>query len=151
MSLSEEAGVELLQQLRTAGQLMQTWVAGSAQRGEHGLQPAAVILLGEIATHGESRPSDLAKRKMVDVSVISRQVAQLAAAGLVERRPAPGDGRSALVSLSEQGRAAVTRWRAKYVEFVRSALNDWTEDEITALTGRLESMNEAMRRALGDK
>ncbi|WP_236790555.1 MarR family winged helix-turn-helix transcriptional regulator [Amycolatopsis sp. GM8] len=149
MTLSEDAGIELLQQLRTAGQLMQAWVTASVQRSDPGLHPAAAMLLGDLAMNGESRPSELAKRKMVDVSVISRQIAQLAAAGFVERRPAPEDGRAALVSVSERGLAELKRWRAKHLEFVRAALNDWTEEEVTALTDRLESMNDAMRRTFG--
>ncbi|TNC26055.1 MarR family winged helix-turn-helix transcriptional regulator [Amycolatopsis alkalitolerans] len=145
MTLSEQAGIELLQQLRTASQLLQAWVTASWQRGEPGLHPAAAMVLHDLAANGESRPSDLAKRKMVDVSVISRQIAQLVAAGLVERRPAPEDGRAALVRVSEQGRAELQRWRENHVEFVRMALGEWTEDEVTALTERLRSMNDAMR------
>lgn len=151
MTLSEHAGIELLQQLRIAGQLQHAWVTATWQRGEPGLHPAAAMLLSDLALNGESRPSELAKRKMVDVSVISRQIAQLAAAGLVERRPAPEDGRAALVSVSEQGRTELKRWRENHLELVRTALSEWTEDEVTALTTRLESMNEAMRRTVGDK
>ncbi|GHF56185.1 DNA-binding MarR family transcriptional regulator [Amycolatopsis bartoniae] len=148
MSLSEHAGIELLHQLRLAGQLQHAWVTSSLQHDQPGLHPAAAMLLSDLAQHGESRPSELAKRKMVDVSVISRQIAQLVAAGLVERRPAPEDGRAALVSLSEQGRTELKRWREKHVEFVRTALADWTEDEVISLSERLAAMNEALRGAV---
>lgn len=147
MSLSEQAGIELLQQLRIAGQLQHAWSTASWQGDKPGgLHPAAAMLLSDLAVHGECRPSELAKRKMVDVSVISRQIAQLVAAGLVERRPAPEDGRAALVSLSEQGRVELKRWREHRLEFIRTALSDWTEEEVTALTTRLASMNDSMRR-----
>lgn len=147
MSLSEQAGIELLQQLRIAGQLQHAWSTASWQGDKPvGLHPAAAMLLSDLAVNGECRPSELAKRKMVDVSVISRQIAQLVAAGLVERRPAPEDGRAALVSLSEEGRVELKRWRENRLEFIRTALSDWTEDEVTALTTRLASMNDSMRR-----
>lgn len=151
MSVSERAGTELLHQLRIAAQLQHAWATASWQRGEPSLHPAAATLLWDLAVNGESRPSDLAKRKMVDVSVISRQIAQLVGAGLVERRPAPEDGRAALVRVSEQGEAELKRWREHSLELVRTALSDWTEEDLLALTTRLESMNDAMRRAVGEK
>ncbi|GAA5161985.1 MULTISPECIES: MarR family winged helix-turn-helix transcriptional regulator [Amycolatopsis] len=151
MSLSEQAGIELLQQLRMAGQLQHAWGTASWQRDQPGLHPAAAMLLGDLALHGESRPSELAKRKMVDVSVISRQIAQLVAAGLVERRPAPEDGRAALVSLSEQGMTELKRWREKHLEFFRTALADWSEEEVVALSERLAAMNDALRKAVGER
>ncbi|MTD57656.1 MarR family winged helix-turn-helix transcriptional regulator [Amycolatopsis pithecellobii] len=151
MTLSEQAGIELVQQLRAASQLMQAWVTSSWQHDETGLHPASAMLLSDLVVNGESRPSELAKRKMVDVSVISRQIAQLVAAGLVERRPAPEDGRAALVRASEEGLTVLKRWREKHLEFVRAALNDWSEAEVTALTSRLGSMNDALRRTIGEK
>jgi DNA-binding MarR family transcriptional regulator len=149
MSLSEHAGIELLQQLRMAAQLQHAWTTAAWQRDKPaGLHPAAAMLLGDLAVNGECRPSELAKRKMVDVSVISRRIAQLVAAGLIERRPAPEDGRAALVSLSERGQVELTRWRENRLEFIRTALSDWTDEEITALTTRLASVNDAIRRAV---
>lgn len=149
MSLSEHAGIELLHQLRIAGQLQHAWTTVAWQSDKPaGLHPAAAMLLSDLAVNGECRPSELAKRKMVDVSVISRQIAQLVAAGLIERRPAPEDGRAALVSISEQGQVELKRWREHRLEFVRTALSEWTEEEVTALTTRLAAMNDAIRRTI---
>ncbi|HVV09694.1 MarR family winged helix-turn-helix transcriptional regulator [Amycolatopsis sp.] len=151
MNLDEDASIELMRQLRTAGQLQHSWVTATWQGEEGGLHPAAAMLLSELAVHGEVRPSELARRRMVDVSVVSRQIAQLSAAGLVDRRPAPEDGRAALVSVSEQGMIELKRWRGKYLKFFRSALGDWTNAELTALTSRLSQMNDALRSALQPK
>jgi len=85
---------------------------------------------------------------MVDVSVISRQIAQLSAAGLIERRPAPEDGRASLVRVSPEGEVLLKRWRQSHLDFIRSALHDWTDDEVTALTERLQGMNDALRTAV---
>ncbi|KAA9153060.1 MarR family transcriptional regulator [Amycolatopsis acidicola] len=148
MSLDEDASIELMRQLRTAGQLQHSWVASTWQNEEGGLHPAAAMLLSDLARHGECRPSELARRRMVDVSVVSRQIAQLTTAGLVDRRPAPEDGRAALVSVSEQGMIELKRWRGKYLKFFRTALADWTDAEIAALTSRLTQMNEALREQL---
>lgn len=151
MSLSEDAGIELLHQLRVSNQLQHAWTTASWQQGQTNLHPAAAMVLSDLATHGESRPSELAKRKMVDVSVISRQIAQLVAAGLVDRRPAPEDGRAALVTVSEQGRVELKRWRENYLEFVRAALGEWSEEEVVALTEKLTALNEALRHTLGER
>jgi DNA-binding MarR family transcriptional regulator len=107
------------------------------------------MLLSDLAKNGEARPSELAKRRFVDLSVVSRQITQLSAAGLVDRRPAPEDGRASLVSVSEKGRAELASWRANYVEFMEKALGGWDDERVTDLTVRLADMNADLRRALG--
>ena len=107
------------------------------------------MLLSDLLKNGEARPSELAKRRFVDLSVVSRQISQLSAAGLVDRRPAPEDGRASLVSASEKGRAELARWRANYLRFMEKALGGWDDERVTALTGRLAEMNADLRRALG--
>ena len=148
MGDSGDKAVALMVQLRAAAQLQHAWLTQSWQHAGTPLHPAAVMLLAELGRHGECRPSDLAKRKMVDVSVVSRQVAQLAAAGLVERRPAPEDGRASLVRISAAGRAQLERWRDQYLEYVGRALTGWTDEEFESLTTRLTLMNQGLRDAL---
>jgi DNA-binding MarR family transcriptional regulator len=148
MSLKDEGRLELMRQLKAAAQLQQAWLTQISQ-SERGLHPAAAMLLSDLAKHGEARLSELAKWRMVDISVISRQIAQLSAAGLINRRPAPEDGRASLVQVSEQGRAELARWRTRYLEFMASALEDWDEDRIARLSGLLSAMNEDLRGALG--
>ncbi|GAB3572896.1 MarR family winged helix-turn-helix transcriptional regulator [Amycolatopsis endophytica] len=145
----DERAVQLMRELRTAGQLQHAWINQSWQREHGGQHPAAAMLLSDLAQHGESRPSELAKRKMVDISVISRQLGQLVTAGLVERRPAPEDGRASLIRLTEAGRDQLEQWRVMHADFVRRALSDWTDDEVEALTARLTLMNQGLREALG--
>ncbi|HKS45614.1 MAG TPA: MarR family transcriptional regulator [Amycolatopsis sp.] len=148
MGPSDEAGLELMQQLRTSGQLQNAWINQLWQKERALPHPAAAPLLVDLAKHGESRLSELARRRMVDDSVISRQIAELTAAGLVDRRPAPEDGRAALLSVSEQGYVELERMRQANAEFIRSALSNWDEDEVTVLTARLASMNDALRNLL---
>ncbi len=148
MSLDDDVGLELMQQLRVAGQLTHSWLALLWQSRDTGVHPAAAMLLGDLAVHGECRPSELARRRMVDVSVISRQLTQLTSSGLVERRPAPEDGRAALIRVSTQGMVELERWRENFLELVRTALGDWSETEATELITRLTSMNEAIRAAM---
>jgi DNA-binding MarR family transcriptional regulator len=144
---TEDVRVELMRELKAAAQLQHAWTM-QAWSGEAGLHPAAATLLSDLVRHGETRPSELAKRRHVDISVVSRQIAQLVAAGLVDRRPAPEDGRAALVSASERGRAELARWRAGYLEFMEKALAGWADEHIAELAARLAEMNADIRKAL---
>jgi DNA-binding MarR family transcriptional regulator len=144
----DDVRVELMRELKTASQLQHAWVM-QAWQDQPGLHPAAAMLLSDLAKNGEARPSELAKRRFVDLSVVSRQITQLSAAGLVDRRPAPEDGRASLVSVSEKGREELARWRANYLEFMETALGGWDDERVTDLIGRLAEMNADLRRALG--
>ncbi|MFI5584979.1 MarR family winged helix-turn-helix transcriptional regulator [Amycolatopsis sp. NPDC051758] len=144
----DDVRVELMRELKSASQLQHAWVMQSWQ-DRPGLHPAAAMLLSDLAKNGEARPSELAKRRFVDLSVVSRQITQLSAAGLVDRRPAPEDGRASLVSVSEKGREELARWRANYLDFMETALGGWDDERVTELTGRLAEMNADLRRALG--
>jgi DNA-binding MarR family transcriptional regulator len=140
----DEACVELMRQIRASAQLQHAWIA-QAWQADKGPHPAAAMLLSELFHRGECRPSELAKHRMVDVSVISRQIAQLADAGLIERRPAPEDGRASLLSVSERGHRALADWREQYIEFARRALHEWPAEDINELSDRLRAVNDDLR------
>jgi len=61
---------------------------------------AAYALLGRVAADGPLRPSALAGDMCVDLSVVSRQVAALEAAGLVARSSDPADRRASLIAVT---------------------------------------------------
>lgn len=56
---------------------------------------------------GALRHRDLLERLLISQPGLSRKVERLEAAGLVERRPDPQDGRGVIVKLSRGGRAAL--------------------------------------------
>ncbi|KZB85069.1 MarR family winged helix-turn-helix transcriptional regulator [Amycolatopsis regifaucium] len=147
MSSADDARVELMRELKAASQLQHAWIM-QAWQDDPGLHPAAAMLLSDLAKHGEARPSELAKRRFVDLSVVSRQISQLSAAGMVDRRPAPEDGRASIISVSERGRAELNRRRAGYLAFMERALGDWDEEKILELTTRLAEMNADIRAVL---
>ncbi|ANN14397.1 MarR family transcriptional regulator [Amycolatopsis orientalis] len=147
MSSADDARVDLMRELKAASQLQHAWIM-QAWQDDPGLHPAAAMLLSDLAKHGEARPSELAKRRFVDLSVVSRQLSQLSAAGMIDRRPAPEDGRASIISLSERGRAELDRRRAGYLDFMERALGDWTEEKVVDLTTRLAEMNKDIRAVL---
>ena len=65
-------------------------------RGET-LDTGSFWLLKSLAASGPQRLTDLATCTDLDVSTVSRHVAQLHSAGLIERTPDPADGRAHLI------------------------------------------------------
>ncbi|OXM50934.1 MarR family winged helix-turn-helix transcriptional regulator [Amycolatopsis alba] len=150
MSSADDARVELMRELKAASQLQHAWIM-QAWQDDPGLHPAAAMLLSDLAKHGEARPSELAKRRFVDLSVVSRQISQLSAAGMVDRRPAPEDGRASIISISERGHEELGRRRTGYLAFMERALGDWDDEKVIELTTRLAEMNADVRAVLGGR
>jgi DNA-binding MarR family transcriptional regulator len=86
---------------------------------------------------GPQRVSDLAVRAHVGVSTMSRHVADLTAAGLLDRDLDPADGRTHLLRLTPAGAAELARARLSVLDRLRPALDGWADDELAALTGQL--------------
>ena len=87
----------LMHALLSIGRLMR-------QRGQgETLDTGSFWLLKTLAASGPLRVTDLAACANLDVSTVSRHVAQLHSAGLIERTPDPVDGRAQRVKLSAAG------------------------------------------------
>lgn len=108
------------------------------------LDPPAYVLLSRIGEHGPMRLSALAGHVFLDVSTISRQVAELEQAGWVARDRDPEDGRASLVRLSSAGEAALAAGHDQRRRALREVLADWTDDQRQALADQLSRFNEAI-------
>jgi DNA-binding MarR family transcriptional regulator len=75
------------------------------QQVEPHLTPSQAAALATIAREGPLTPSALADVEQISRPGATRLVAKLKEQGLVECAPDPGDGRSYLVSISEDGSA----------------------------------------------
>jgi DNA-binding MarR family transcriptional regulator len=137
----------LLRQIRTLAALQHAG-AQRTWRDQPELQQGAGKLLAELAQCGEARISDLAERRMVDASVVSRQVAQLQKLGYVARHKAESDARVVLLTVTPTGQEALTRWREHQVELLAAALDGWDADRVLATSKVLEGMNTDLRAAL---
>jgi len=73
--------------------------------------------------------SELATRQGLDISTVSRRVAQLETAGLVERSADPADGRAAVMSLTPAGREVVASISELRRELLEAVVADWSEDD----------------------
>jgi len=109
-----------------------------------GLDRAAYHLLSRLATDGPGRLSEIAADMGVDLSVVSRQVAALEAAGLVARAVDPADRRASRVAATDAGLDLFHRNRAELRTKLRALLTDWTEDERVEFSRLMRRFNEAL-------
>jgi DNA-binding MarR family transcriptional regulator len=76
-------------------------------RAEHAFPLSQGTVLGRLDRQGALSVSELAEAERVRPQSMAQTVADLESAGLVTRRPDPGDGRRALVELTKDGRATL--------------------------------------------
>ncbi|MBC9728059.1 MarR family winged helix-turn-helix transcriptional regulator [Streptomyces sp. TRM68367] len=84
--------------------------------------------------HGDIRMSKLSELLSVDMSVTSRQVAQLAERGWIERSPDPADKRSRILRLTPAGHAQVGELTRRTTQLLAERLGDWSDEEVGQLT-----------------
>ncbi|MDR7302105.1 MarR family winged helix-turn-helix transcriptional regulator [Haloactinomyces albus] len=138
---------ELLGPLRALIGLKQLASHWGASQGDDALPYAAAGLLGELVHCGESRASELAQHRIVDASVVSRQVAQLEQAGLITRRSAPDDRRVSLLSATPEGKQAFAELEREKEEWLSHALRNWSDSEVRRLTDLLQAASRDLRSA----
>jgi DNA-binding MarR family transcriptional regulator len=131
---TRELGARLSDVERSLRLLKQQWTGA----GPTGHPVGSIGLLRHIddastGCHGR----ELSVRTGLDPSTISRAVAALVAAGLVERRADPSDGRASVLALTTAGREALTGAHLWVGEVLDRALSGWTPDEVAALSSAL--------------
>ena len=95
--------------------------------------PARLQALGLIGRGDANRVSDIADALRIDLSVASRQVAVLEAAGWVTRAADPADGRARVLEATESGRAVLADTLARMADAYTGVLAGWSEDELGSL------------------
>jgi DNA-binding MarR family transcriptional regulator len=93
-----------------------------------GLPIARLAVLGRLDRDGALTTSELAAGDRVRPQSMARTVGELVAAGHVDVRPHPTDGRKALVGLTEAGRLALEEERRGRASWLAGAM----ESELTA-------------------
>ncbi|TMC99904.1 MAG: MarR family transcriptional regulator [Chloroflexi bacterium] len=93
------------------------------------------------ADHG---PDIDARYFRLDKSTVSRHIARLEAAGLVETRPDPNDRRCAQLHTTPLGDRRVDEIRAARRAPLRQVLDGWTEGDRDQLAKLLRRLNAAM-------
>ena len=112
--------------------------------GPDGVEWAAYGLLHQLVQDGPCRSSALAGAACVDPSTVSRQVAQLVAAGLAERRSDPDDGRAALLEATAAGKAAYAAKQEHRAALFTRVLQDWSSADVVTLTRLIARFNDSV-------
>lgn len=89
-----------------------------------------------------SKQVELAEKLDVEPITAGRTIDRLEEAGLVERRPDPGDRRAWRLYLTERAEPMVTRLRAVAEDVLAEVFHGIDEREITALRGTLERLRD---------
>jgi len=116
-------------------------------RSEHRFSLSQGSVLGRLDREGPQSTSKLATAERVRPQSMGQTVAELESQGLIERRPDPADGRSALLELTDAGRAELREdrgrregWLAEAIEENFTAAERETLDEAVRLLARLAEL-----------
>ena len=114
------------------------------QEGGTELRPSSASALTTVELHGPLTPSELAEIERVKRPTATRILRGLEEEGLVERTPDPKDGRSALISITPDGRERLRRLRQRKNAYLARRMRDLDAGEI----GDLERAAEILERLL---
>jgi len=122
-------------------------------RGET-LDTGSFWLLKSLAASGPQRLTDLATCTDLDVSTVSRHVAQLHSAGLIERTPDPVDGRAQRLELSPAGMARIDAALSSRRARLEKCLESWDPRDLeeldrllTRFAADVEALTQTMEKA----
>src|SRR5690348_12842543 len=109
----------------------------------------AVAALGSLDRRGPQRITTMAAAEGVSQPSMTQLVQRLEQRGLVIRTSDPSDGRVALVSLTDEGRAALAARRQRNARRIAELLADLPEGDVRALADALAAVLPAMRGRIG--
>ncbi|MGC8462409.1 MAG: MarR family winged helix-turn-helix transcriptional regulator [Acidimicrobiales bacterium] len=115
------------------------------------LTPTQVDVLATVARTGPVRLAELTVTEQLHPSMLSRIAGRLEAAGLVERRPDPTDGRAAALVVTATGAALSAEVRRVRTEALRSALgrlDPGTRRVLAEAVPALEALAEALQQGM---
>jgi DNA-binding MarR family transcriptional regulator len=128
MHTSSDAAVDELAD--AVSTLVRAWRSAGRRVPGEAHSTLAMLQVAGLLDDGEHRLGELAGLRGVDRSVVSRQVGELQARGLVCRRPDPVDGRAGLVRLTPDGRALLGTAQRLQRDLVRGVLTRCAPDDV---------------------
>jgi DNA-binding MarR family transcriptional regulator len=108
------------------------------QEASGDLTPTSAAALATVERHGPLTPSEVAEIERVKRPTATRSLRWLAEMGLVDRTPDPADGRSALVTITAEGRERLRRLRGRKNAYLARRMREMTEEEVRTLEGAAE-------------
>ncbi|MFI2722614.1 MarR family winged helix-turn-helix transcriptional regulator [Streptomyces collinus] len=105
------------------------------------LSLVSYTLLGHLEESGGCRATDLAAHYALDKSTVSRQVAGLERAGLIERGPDPADQRVQVLHLTPSGRHILAQVTESRRAAFRERLAGWPAEDLSRFAEYLVRYN----------
>ncbi|MFF5651317.1 MULTISPECIES: MarR family winged helix-turn-helix transcriptional regulator [Streptomyces] len=105
------------------------------------LSLVSYTLLGHLEESGGCRATDLAAHYALDKSTVSRQVAGLERAGLIERGPDPADQRVQVLHLTRSGRHILAQVTESRRAAFRERLAGWPAEDLSRFAEYLVRYN----------
>lgn len=133
-----ETAVETIQREMT---IFARRARASAGRMHPELSLVSYTLLGHLEEVGGCRATDLAAHYALDKSTVSRQVAALERARLIERRRDPEDHRVSLLHLTGAGQEILAQVTRRRRTAFRERLAGWPEEDLRRFAAYLERYN----------
>jgi DNA-binding MarR family transcriptional regulator len=96
---------------------------------EGDVRPGQFGVLGNLSANGAKTPGELANDEHVQAPSMTRTITMLAERGWVRRDDHPSDRRQILVSITDEGRAALKASRRQRDEWVNRRAATLTDDE----------------------
>ena len=101
---------------------------------EGGLTLSEISALARLDRSGPTTPGELAKQEQISPQSMGATLAALEGRGLIERRSDPGDGRRAVMSITDAGLELLhSRRNAKVQQLARSLAAEFTPAELECL------------------
>ncbi|HTP22520.1 MAG TPA: MarR family transcriptional regulator [Solirubrobacteraceae bacterium] len=116
-----------------------------------GLTPTKISVLLHVARAGRVRLSDLSDSEGINPTMISRVIADLSDAGLVERVSDPSDRRAALVEPMPAGRKLAERIRRERTDALNLALDGLDEHERCHIEAALPALERLAEQLKGER
>jgi DNA-binding MarR family transcriptional regulator len=125
-------------------------VRAGGQLARINLHSGQETLLKALAEDDGRSMSDLAATLGVQPPTVTKMISRLAAQDYVERRASSGDGRQALVFLTERGRHAIAMIDKLWKRIEKAALNDIDERDRKRLRKLLRQVERNLGAGQGD-
>lgn len=104
---------------------------------------AGYLALRTLDQLGPATSRALADALHLDSSTIARQVGTLTRSGLLQRRPDPADGRSAILTLTDQGREVMRRVERNRRHRIQEITQSWNDTDLGHLSRSLTLLNDS--------
>lgn len=144
----EESVTALEHDLRTLFDTMRQWQHRQLLDGAR-LDQGTYVALAKVEHLEPVRLQDLAAAMGLDASTVSRHTTALEGVGLLRRECDPQDRRARRISLTDQGRAALTEDRSLRRGVVRRIIGSWTAEDRDRLHRLFSQLNGELGSLLG--